>query len=165
MPEVVVRRHRGDLDRVVHDGLGRNPAMARLAASALPVGDWKTVAGVRVEVSIPRVCGIFYAGDCQGTVDPLGGQGMTMALLGAEILAPLVQRALISAPDALPALQRAAQAQWHHRFDRRVRLCRLLHHALVNPLLIDAAASLGALAPRLLNACYRQTRDPAPAGG
>jgi hypothetical protein len=41
----------------------RESALARLAASALPVGDWKTIAGVRVEVSIPRLCGIFYAGD------------------------------------------------------------------------------------------------------
>jgi len=165
LPESVVRRHRGNLDRVVDDCLGRNPALAHLTGSALPVGDWKTVAGVRVEVSTPRLPGIFYAGDCQGTVDPLGGQGMTMALLGAEILAPLVERALISGPEALLALQRAALAEWHHRFDRRVRLCRLLHHALVNPVLIDAAASLGALAPRLLNACYRQTRDPARTNG
>ena len=91
LPESVVRRHRGNLDRVVHDCLGRNPALARLAGSGVAAGDWKTVAGVRVEVSTPRLPGIFYAGDCQGTVDPLGGQGMTMALLGAEILAPLVR--------------------------------------------------------------------------
>jgi flavin-dependent dehydrogenase len=159
LPEAAVRRHRGDLDRVVRACLGRNPNLAHLVESGVAAGEWKTVAGVRVEVSTPRLHGIFYAGDCQGTVDPLGGQGMTMALQGAEILAPLVERALVAGPDAFPALQRAALAEWHHRFDRRVRLCRLLHHALVNPILIDAAASLGALAPHLLSACYRQTRD------
>ena len=160
LPEAAVRRHRGNLDKVVRQCLGRNPALAQLVEASVAVGDWKTVAGVRVEVSTPRLPGIFYAGDCQGTVDPLGGQGMTMALQGAEILAPIVEQALASGPDAASALQRAAQAGWHRRFDRRVRLCRLLHHVLVNPVLIDAAASLGALAPRLLNACFRQTRDP-----
>jgi flavin-dependent dehydrogenase len=133
--------------------------LARIIEAGTAAGGWKTVAGVRVEVSRPRLPGIFYAGDCQGTVDPLGGQGMTMALLGAEVLAPSIERALVAGPDAAGALQRAALAAWHHRFDRRVRLCRLLHHALVNPMLIDAAAALGAVAPRLLSACYRQTRD------
>jgi flavin-dependent dehydrogenase len=159
LPESAVRRHRGNLDRVVRSCLGANPVLARIVEAGTAASGWKTVAGVRVEVSRPRLPGIFYAGDCQGTVDPLGGQGMTMALLGAEVLAPSIARALVAGHEAAGALQRAALAAWHRRFDRRVRLCRLLHHALVNPMLIDAAASLGALAPRLLSACYRQTRD------
>jgi flavin-dependent dehydrogenase len=159
LPESAVRHYRGNLDEVVRSCLGANPALAGIVEAGRAVSGWKTVAGVRVEVSKPRLAGIFYAGDCQGTVDPLGGQGMTMALLGAEVLAPYVERALVAGPDAAGALQRAALAAWQRRFDRRVRLCRLLHHALVNPMLIDAAAALGALAPRLLSACYRQTRD------
>jgi flavin-dependent dehydrogenase len=162
LPESAVRRHRGNLDRVVRDCLGSNAALARVLAAGSAATGWKTVAGVRVEVSSPRLAGIFYAGDCQGTVDPLGGQGMTMALVGAEVLAPYVERALVEGPDASAALQRAARDAWHRRFDRRVRFCRLLHHALVNPVLIDAAASLGAVAPRLLGACYQQTRDAEP---
>jgi hypothetical protein len=90
---------------------------------------------------------------------------MTMALAGAEVLAAYVERALVAGPDAGRALQRAALAAWRCRFGRRVQLCRLLHHALVNPVLIDAAASLGALAPRLLSACYQHTRDRERTGG
>jgi flavin-dependent dehydrogenase len=163
LPESAVRRHRGNLDQVVRSCLGANPVLARIVEAGSAASVWKTVAGVRVEVSKPWLPGIFYAGDCQGTVDPLGGQGMTMALTGAELLVPYVERALVAAPDVAGALQRAAVAAWRRRFDRRVRLCRLLHHALVNPMLIDAAASLGAFAPRLLSACYRQTRDREPA--
>jgi flavin-dependent dehydrogenase len=159
LPESALRRHRGDLARVVRQVLGTNPALARVVAAGHGAGGWKTVAGVRVEFSAPRLPGIFYAGDCQGTVDPLGGQGMTMALVGAEILAPYIERALVADADAVWGMQHAALAAWHRRFDRRIRLCRLLHHLLVNPILIDAAASLGAVAPRLLSACYRQTRD------
>jgi flavin-dependent dehydrogenase len=159
LPAAAVRRRRGNLDQVVRDCLGTNPVIARLVEAGVAASPWKTVAGVRVEVATPRRPGIFYAGDCQGTVDPLGGQGMTMALRGAEMLTAYVERALVSGPDAIAALQRLAQADWHHRFDRRIRLCRLLHHLLVNPVLIDAAASLGAVAPRLLTACYQRTRD------
>jgi menaquinone-9 beta-reductase len=159
LPESALRCHRGDLDRVAADLLGRNPVLARLREAATPSGDWKTVAGVRVEVSTPRLPGILYAGDCQGTVDPLGGQGMTMALLGAELLAPVVERALLGGLD--PPLQRAHQSAWHRRFDRRVRLCRLFHHLLVNPALIDLASTWRGHAPRLLTACFNWTRDPA----
>jgi flavin-dependent dehydrogenase len=159
LPESAVCRHRGNLDQVVRSCLRANPVLARITEAGTTASGWKTVAGVRVEVSTPRLPGIFYAGDCQGTVDPLGGQGMTMALMGAEVLAPYVEHALRADSDAAWALQRAACAAWHRRFDRRVRLCRLLHHVLVNPMLIDAAAALGAVAPRLLSACYQQTRD------
>jgi hypothetical protein len=85
---------------------------------------------------------------------------MSMALRGAEALIPFITRALVSGAGVDGAIQRDCQAAWHRRFDRRIRLCRLLHHALLNPALIDVASSLGAFPPRLLNACFRQTRDP-----
>jgi flavin-dependent dehydrogenase len=157
LPESVPRRYRGDLDRLAAAEFRRNPVLARLWDAAVPAGEWKAVAGVRVEVSSPRLTGILYAGDCQGTVDPLGGQGMTMALLGAELLAPFVERGLVSGADA--PLRRAYQAAWHRRFDRRIRLCRLFHHALVNPSLIDLLAGWRTLAPRVLAACFERTRD------
>ncbi len=160
MPEAAVRRLRGDLDRVASEYLGRNPVLARTWGAALPRGGWKAVAGVRVEVSVPRLAGILYAGDCQGTVDPLGGQGMTMALLGAEALTPFVERALARGAGVDARLQADCQATWHRRFDRRVRLCRLFHHALINPALIDVASAFRHVAPRILAACYRRTRDP-----
>jgi menaquinone-9 beta-reductase len=159
LPESALRRHRGDLDRLAASWLGRNPVLARLWEASTPAGLWKTVAGVRVEVSTPRLAGIFYVGDCRGTVDPLGGQGMTMALLGAELLAPFLLEAL-ARDGAEPRLQRRYEAAWHRRFDRRVRLCRLFHHALVNPSWIDLAAAFPRLAPRVLASCYARTRDP-----
>jgi flavin-dependent dehydrogenase len=166
LPESVLRQHRGDLDRLADDAFPGNPVLGRLWSSARPAGAWKTVAGVRVESSRPSIPGILYVGDCQGTIDPLGGQGMTMALLGAEMLAPFVARALAGArPGAGAPVQAAYDAAWHDRFDRRVRLCRAFHHALVNPLLIDAASTLRTLAPRLLALGFDRTRDPSPGVG
>lgn len=160
LPESLLRRHRGDLDRLAATEFRRNPTLARFLGSSVPVGPWKTVSGVRVEASVPRLPGIFYAGDCRGTVDPLGGQGMTMALLGAESLTPIVVEA-VRRGEADGPLQRAYEAAWHRRFDRRIALCRGFHHALINPPLLDMASHLGRLAPRLLSACYGWTREPA----
>ena len=160
LPESAARRHRGDLDRLAAADFPANPTLARLWSASVPAGDWKAVSGVRVEASTPRLGGIFYAGDCRGTVDPLGGQGMTMALLGAESLAPFLRSALL--PDAPVArLQAAAAAAWDRRFGRRIRLCRLFHHALTRPALLDLSPALRSLAPRVLAACYHATREPA----
>ena len=162
LPESVLKRHRGNLDLLARDHFARNPLLDRLWRAATPSGAWKTVSGVRVESSRPTIEGILYAGDCQGTVDPLGGQGMTMALLGAEVLAPFVLRALAATgPGADASLQRACDAAWHRRFDRRINLCRFFHHILINPGMVDLASTIPPLARRLLALGYSQTRDPA----
>ena len=161
LPQSTLQKHRGDLDRLAADVFSENPALARLWASARPAGEWKTVADVRVEASRPSTRGIFYAGDAQGTIDPLGGQGMTMALLGAEMLAGYVRRALSnSGGGASEPLQSAYVAEWHRRFDRRVRLCRAFHHVLVSPWLIDGLSLLRSLGPKLLTLGFDRTRDP-----
>ncbi len=159
LPESSVRRRRGDLDRVAAECLGKNPILAKLWAASEPAGEWKTVAGVRVQVSTPTLPGILYAGDAQGTVDPLGGQGMTMALLGAEALARWVAQGFVAPGGVDARLQRGAQAGWHRRFDRRVALCRGFHHCLVRPALLDLASKLGPTGSKLIAACFRQTRD------
>ena len=159
VPESEIQPYHGDLDRAAQAVLGRNPAASRILADGVAVGPWKAVSGVRVEASTPRLPGILYAGDCQGTVDPLGGQGMTMALLGAELLEPLVVRALDF--GATRSIQAEWRAAWDGRFRRRVRLCRMLHQVLVRPQLINLASGLGPAASRLLAESFRWTRDPA----
>ena len=162
-PASILAEHRGDLDRAAIAYFGQNKILARLFTASEPAGPWKTVAGVRVEVSRPRLPGILYVGDCQGTVDPLGGQGMTMALLAAEMLAPFALGAVSDGREgATPSLQGAVQRAWRRRFDRRVNLCRLYHHALVRPRLIGLLGTSRGLAPRLVSACFRGTRDPGP---
>ena len=158
LPESHSKTHHGDLGALADDLFGRNPALGALWRASEPTGPWKTVAGVRVEVSAPNLPGVFYAGDAGGTVDPLGGQGMTMALLGSELLAPFVLRSLDEGKVS-EAVVRRAKAAWHRRFDRRVLLCRAFHHALVRPFAIDAASRLGRLGDALLALGFALTRD------
>lgn len=159
LPAAAIRGHGLDIDRAVRQRLERNPLLARLYATRQPAGDWKAVAGVSVEVGRPRLPGILYAGDCQGTIDPLAGQGMTMALLDAERLADWLAQALADGGSIDAALQRARQNAWHRRFDRRIHLCRAFHQLLVHPQFVDAGATLPRLASWLLSACYRATRE------
>jgi flavin-dependent dehydrogenase len=156
-----LRRHRGDLDRLADAVFAVNPVLHDLWHAGQPSGEWKTIADVRVQASTPTFPGIFYIGDARGTIDPLGGQGMTMALLGAEMLAPFVSRAL-SEKGANSSLQHAYAAAWQRRFDLRIALCRAFHHVLVNAWFIDAASAFSTLAPRLLALGFNRTRDSAP---
>ncbi len=103
LPESSLKRHRGDLDRLADVVFPANPVLHDLWRSGVPSGEWKTIADVRVQASTPGLPGILYVGDAQGTIDPLGGQGMTMALLGAEVLAPFVTRALAEAGRMRPS--------------------------------------------------------------
>jgi flavin-dependent dehydrogenase len=161
LPDRLAARYRGDLDALAAAEFPRNPTLGRLWAGATADGPWKTVANVRVEHHEPTVPGILYAGDARGTVDPLGGQGMTMALLGAELIEPFVVESLASgAEGATPAVQRAYARAWERRFAGRIRLCRLFHHLLIRPAVIDLATRLPALGPDLLSAAFRWTRDP-----
>lgn len=159
LPESILRQHRGNLDRMADIVFAGNAVLGRLWHSAPRASEWKTVADVRVVVSTPGLPGILYAGDSQGTIDPLGGQGMTLALLGAEMLAPYVTRALDEGGVGT-ILQRAYAADWHRRFNRRIMLCRAFHHILVNPWIVDAGTRFSTIAPRLLTLAYSQTRDP-----
>lgn len=159
LPESTLKGRRGDLDNVALECLGENPVLGCLLDSSRPLGEWKAVSDVRVQVSRPSMAGILYVGDCQGTVDPLGGQGMTMAFLGAELLAPLIKRALAGGRGVDARLQSMVQAAWHRRFDRRVMLCRAFHHMLINPAFVDVGSALGKVASGFLAACFRQTRD------
>jgi menaquinone-9 beta-reductase len=83
-----------------------------------------------------------------------------MALLGAELLAPFVESALV-ADTADRSIQRAYRGAWHRRFIRRITLCRAFHHALVNPGLVDLASRLPTLAGRALARGFDWTRDRA----
>ncbi len=163
LPAREVKNRRGDLDRVARESLGQNPALARLLEASEPAGEWKTVADIVVKVSVPTRPGVLFAGDCQGTVDPLGGQGMTMALLGAEMLVPFVERGLASGEGITKAIQAACHHEWRRRFAFRVALCRTFHHFLVNPAFVNLSAQLGPTASRFLAACYNQTRERKPA--
>jgi len=160
LPESLVRRVRGNLDRIATEHLARNPSLARLWESSRPCGPWKTVANVRVESATPRIPGILYAGDCQGTIDPLAGQGMTMALLGAEVLAPFVESALV-AGTADSSIQQAYASAWSARFIHRINLCRILHNILTHSLYLDLASLRPKQAERMLARCFEWTRDRA----
>ncbi len=159
IPARLSRESRGDLDQLANQLFPSNPHLSVLWNDRLPQEppEWKTTAPVVVQRSTPTLPGVAYVGDARGTVDPLGGQGMVMALQGAELLAPLILKALTRDQrfSLIPVYHRA----WHHSFSSRIILCRLIHHLLMKPSAIDLASLQPRLGAYLVGLGFSRTRN------
>ena len=84
---------RGDLARLYHDFLRAAPGLGeRIRHSEVvpPVGD-RGPLGFQVEPIV--VPGLLLVGDSAGFLDPITGEGMTLALKSARAMVPIVNRA------------------------------------------------------------------------
>jgi flavin-dependent dehydrogenase len=121
---------------------------ARLASAPVVLGP------MALDVAVPGTAGLLLAGDAAGFIDPMTGDGIRLALAGAEITADVADAVLRGAlaADAAPAVlarrRRAAFAgKW--RFNRAVR-------GLVGSHAVRGAAVAARVWPRLFEAmvCY-----------
>lgn len=117
---------------------------------------WHTMPDVARQRAVPEVDGVAYVGDAMGTIEPLAGQGMTMALAGARLLAHSILRA-----DGKPierARQRQYAAAWHSAFARRIIDAARFGDLLRRPRLLAAAIAgfdlIPGLAPTLMKKAY-----------
>lgn len=109
-----------------------------------------------VDVDEPRVDGLLLAGDAAGFIDPLTGDGLRFAVLGAELAASAALDALehgwTGVRGRLAEARRAAFAsKW--RFNRALR-------ALVgSPVALSAAATGARLAPGIIRRVIEYAGD------
>jgi flavin-dependent dehydrogenase len=85
-PETL-RRWGPDLDCVLAHFAAQNPILARHLRHAQRRGPWLAVGPVRLGIRQLTTPGTFYVGDAACVVDPFAGEGMSMALYGARLLA------------------------------------------------------------------------------
>ncbi len=129
-------------------GLAGRFGAARVASTPVVLGP------MAIDVATPGVTGLLLAGDAAGFIDPMTGDGIRLALAGAEIAAEIADTVLrreleaAAAPGVLARRRRAAFAgKW--RFDRAVR-------GLVGSGALGAATVVARAWPRLVEAlvCY-----------
>lgn len=151
LPRQLVRQARGSIDQ----------ALSTLAPgnSFGSSGDWLTIPDVRLQRATPKCEGVLYVGDAMGTIEPLAGQGMAIALQSAALAAKLLIAQ--SAPRADVALQRRYSSAWHRRFGSTIGRARRLGWLLRRPRLLQSLVGLAPpsrLEELLLRTCYRTTR-------
>lgn len=155
----VLRACGGDPERLAAEVLPTNPALGAwladaeriharfLAISQIPFVPKRTIEG-----------DILMLGDAAGLISPLAGDGMAMALAAAEMAAPLVLDYL-AGRRAAADLRATYSRQWRARFDRRLRLGRILQPLMFRPRALGLGLRGLRLAPPLGVALVANTRD------
>jgi menaquinone-9 beta-reductase len=147
-----------DAGALLTSHLMRDPFLAARFARARMTAAPGVLGPMAVDARAAGVPGLLLAGDAAGFIDPMTGDGMTLALRGAELAADIAAKVLTGtldekdAPRVLAERRRAAfAAKW--RFNRALR-------ALVSsPSSVTGAAVAARLAPRAFGAMIRYAGD------
>jgi flavin-dependent dehydrogenase len=158
MPRRFVREARGDISAELREWLADRPTL-RAYAEAEGDGPWHSMPDVSLQSARPHVAGVIYIGDARGTIEPLTGQGMTMALAAARLACERLKQVELEAFDA--AAQAAYDAEWRALFARPIAAAswfgRLLRRPALVKLLITAGGPLPGLSDVLLRGAHKQT--------
>jgi len=120
-------------------------------------GPWLAVGPLRPGIRVSGEPGRFRVGNAAGEAHPLIGEGISMALQSALLLAHELTRqppAMIDASRA-DALQRAYAARWRRAFESRMRLAAAFAQVAMHPLLARPAESMLRRWPTLLTRAAR----------
>lgn len=133
----------GSPDRLLAERILRNPAAAERLSGCEPTGEWLAVGPLRFGPRRPVLAGALLVGDAAGSVDPFSGEGMSNALTGAELAAPIVLAAA-SRGSLEPALARAWSERWAGAFATGIRTVRRIGRLFERPHLGRLALGLAA---------------------
>lgn len=141
--------------------LARNPQLHRILASAEVLYPQPEVIN---EISFaPKSCvenHVLLCGDAAGLITPLCGNGMAMAIHGAQLAAVRID-AFLRSQLTRPALEAAYHHDWHQQFAPRLRVGRAVQHLFGQPLLSEVAVGTLRLWPAALRTLMRGTHGQA----
>jgi flavin-dependent dehydrogenase len=120
-------------------------------------GGWISVGPLQPGIRIGRHDGRFRVGNAAGEVHPLIGEGISMALQSAVLLAGALGRRPASQwePAALAGIQREYANAWRAAFAPRLRLAAVFAHIAMRPALSWATGALLQRWPPLLEEAAR----------
>ena len=80
--------------RLFDERIKKNPLLATRLEHALQLSPWRAVGPLKFGTRKPASHGALFLGDAAGTIDPFSGEGISNALVAAELAVPFVERAL-----------------------------------------------------------------------
>lgn len=120
-------------------------------------GSWLSVGPLRPGIRIDAADGLFRVGNAAGETHPLIGEGISMALQSAALLANSLTQQPASAIDARLAshLQYRYATAWRTEFASRIRLAAAYAHLAMRPALASPMRSMLRRWPPLLTMAAR----------
>jgi flavin-dependent dehydrogenase len=80
--------------RLYEERIRKNPLLASRLDELEPLTPWRAIGPLKFGVRKPASHGALFLGDAAGTIDPFSGEGISNALVAAELAVPYVERAL-----------------------------------------------------------------------
>jgi flavin-dependent dehydrogenase len=126
--------------------------LREVLGSARRDGSWLTVGPLQPGMRVAAHDGVFRVGNAAGETHPLIGEGISMALQSAGLLAGHLTRQPAASIDAARAamLTRHYAAAWQEAFAPRLRLAAGYAHLAMRPALAAPARALLARWPGLM---------------
>ena len=157
-PEGATRRAWSEPAAMLMSAIDADPRLAPRFARAQLIRPPHVLGPMAVDASAPGVPGLLLAGDAAGFIDPMTGDGLRLALSGAELAASVAADVLNGrlahehAVTRLAALRRSA-------FTRKWRFNRSLRALVSSPALVSGAAAAARVAPSAFEAIIRYAGD------
>jgi len=98
---------------------------------------------------------MLMVGDTAGTIAPISGNGMSIAVHSAKLAGEAIMQYL-EGRLSLAQMEERYRREYHRHFARRIKVSKQLHHLLVNPVLTNAAFPFFRRFPFLVDYVSRQ---------
>ena len=136
VPAWRLRRHRGNLGAIFAQLTTENPILARRLRGARQTGDWLAAPLPRYSVQAAWPAGMVPVGNAAAALEPIGGEGMGLALASAEY-------AVASLTNTDPASNSRMLSRDYHRLWRvRRPACRAAAQIVSRPELASSLTPL-----------------------
>lgn len=145
VPAGRLRSHRGDLAKVFKELVGENPTLKQHMTGARQVTDWIASPLPRFGVRNHWPSDVIPAGNAAAAIEPIGGEGMGLALRSAEI----------AASEIMGTAGRAIIGQYRQLWVLRRPACRAAAVLVCRPTLARWIATVLRISPWLGNAGLR----------
>jgi menaquinone-9 beta-reductase len=148
-------KHKGSIKLMEEEVLYKNPFLkAYFTRSQFRTRDPLVISNVSFSKKQTSSGDVFLLGDAAGTITPLCGNGMSMAMRASQLLA-LQLHDYLSGHKNLAALKRDYEAAWTETFGRRIKTGYYLQHLfgknLATQLSLKALARFPALTQKIIS--------------
>ena len=144
---------------IVRKVIAAEPALAQRFARVQFVSQVRVLGPLAVNARAPGVDGLLLAGDAAGFVDPMTGDGLSLAMRSAELAAAEAFRTLETG-DFAGAVMRLAATR-HQAFGSKLRFNRLVRRLVDSPAALEIAGLGATIAPGLVERAVRYAGDAA----
>ncbi|MBK5212516.1 MAG: tryptophan 7-halogenase [Flavobacteriaceae bacterium] len=148
----------GDIETFQNKELSKNPFLDTFFKKAKPIFKKPlTISQISFQRKDPVENHIFMLGDSAGSIHPLCGNGMAMAIRSSQIFSELFLKAFQNKDFDRIKLEKDYSEQWQNEFGGRLRSGRFIQRVLMNPFASKVGFSLAKIIPPLLPKLIEKT--------